>query len=232
MSPSRRAIVTCGPGLTPIDAVRRITNFSTGELGVRLAECLLDHGWEVVCFKSTAATYRNPEGGGLTLREFTTNAHLEELLAATPEAAETAVVFHAAALSDYVVDAVHSLDGHRIEARKISSRLPGLQVTLKPAPKVLPKLRSLFPNASIVGWKFELEGDQASALEAGHLQILENSTALCVINGAAFGDGFGILDPQGACKVTLTRSDLCQSLTLWAKTLVTKPLDKDLALEG
>jgi len=232
MPTSRRAIVTCGPGLTPIDAVRRITNFSTGELGVRLSECLLDHGWEVICFKSAAATYRNPEGGGLTLREFTTNTHLEELLATTPEAPEIAVVFHAAALGDYVVDSIHSLDGHRIEARKISSRLSGLQVTLKPAPKVLPKLKTFFPNAKVVGWKFELEGDQASALEAGHLQILENSTALSVINGAAFGDGFGILDPQGACRLTLTRSELCQHLAMWAKGLVAKPLDKGLALEG
>ncbi|HVY71907.1 MAG TPA: phosphopantothenoylcysteine decarboxylase, partial [Verrucomicrobiae bacterium] len=33
-----KVIVTCGPSYEPIDEVRRLTNFSTGELGVLLAE--------------------------------------------------------------------------------------------------------------------------------------------------------------------------------------------------
>ena len=30
-----KVIVTCGPSYEPVDEVRRITNFSTGELGVQ-----------------------------------------------------------------------------------------------------------------------------------------------------------------------------------------------------
>ena len=70
MSRPPRAVVTCGPSLSHIDAVRRITNFSTGELGVRLAEALLENGWEVLCFKGAGATYRNPEGSALKLLPF------------------------------------------------------------------------------------------------------------------------------------------------------------------
>jgi phosphopantothenoylcysteine synthetase/decarboxylase len=46
-----KVIVTCGPGYEPIDQVRRITNFSTGELGVRLCNELARAGFEVFCLK-------------------------------------------------------------------------------------------------------------------------------------------------------------------------------------
>ena len=39
-----KIIVTCGPSYEPIDEVRRITNFSTGELGSRLARALARAG--------------------------------------------------------------------------------------------------------------------------------------------------------------------------------------------
>lgn len=215
-----RAVVTCGPSLSPIDAVRRITNFSTAELGVRLTESLLEHGWEVICFKGSGATYRNPEGGALTLREFSTNTDLHSLLHSEPEREKVSVVFHAAALSDYEVTSVQTLTGEPLQERKISSHLPGLQLILQPAPKLLPELSALFPKARIVGWKFELEGDRQAALEKARHQLHENNSALCVVNGAAFGTGFGILDPQGACQTTLTRGELCNHLTVWAGRLL------------
>ncbi|MEI6872045.1 MAG: phosphopantothenoylcysteine decarboxylase [Verrucomicrobiota bacterium] len=214
------AIVTCGPGVSPIDAVRRISNFSTGELGVRLTECLLEHGWNVVCFKSTAATHPSPTGARLSLELFTTNAELEQKLQALPQPEAVRVVFHAAALSDYEVNQVLSLDGELLESPKFSSRLPGLNVVLTPARKVLPELRTIFPEARVVGWKFELEGDTASAVQRGAAQLRENDSALCVVNGAAFGEGFGILTPQGALTRVPTRSELCMWLTRWATSLV------------
>ncbi len=220
MSLSRRAIITCGPSITPIDAVRRITNFSTGELGVRLAECLLENGWQVVCFKGSTATYRNPEGEGLVLREFSTNDDLKQLLSNTEHAGEISVVFHAAALSDYEVDSIQTLDGNLLEARKISSRLSGVQLFLRPAPKLLPEIPRMFPKARIVGWKFELEGDREQALETARKQITDNKIALSILNGTAFGEGFGILDPQGACQIAQTRSELCQKLADWANRLL------------
>jgi phosphopantothenoylcysteine synthetase/decarboxylase len=220
MNPTPLAVVTCGPGISPIDAVRRISNFSTAELGVRLTECLLEHGWTVLCFKGSGSSYRNPEGSALVLREFSTNADLHTLLISEEARENVSVVFHAAALSDYEVTGVQTLDGEPLQARKISSRLPGLQITLQPAPKLLPELAALFPKARIVGWKFELEGDRSLALERAKQQLQENNSALCVLNGAAFGDGFGILDPQGSCQTAPTRGELCHLLTVWAGRLL------------
>jgi phosphopantothenoylcysteine synthetase/decarboxylase len=214
------AIVTCGPGVSPIDSVRRISNFSTGELGVRLSECLLEHGWDVVCFRSTASTYPAPNGTRLRLEAFTTNEELEEKLLSFEKPEEVRVIFHAAALSDFIVSQVLSLEGEPIDSPKFSSRLPGLNLVLTPARKILPQLPQLFPVARVIGWKFELEGDQTSALLRGADQIRENGSALCVVNGAAYGNGYGILTPQGALTKMFTRSDLCTWLTCWATSLV------------
>jgi phosphopantothenoylcysteine synthetase/decarboxylase len=55
-----KVIVTCGPSSEPIDEVRRITNFSTGELGIQLSNGLARAGFEVFCFKGAASTYSGP----------------------------------------------------------------------------------------------------------------------------------------------------------------------------
>jgi len=54
-----KVIVTCGPSYEPIDQVRRLTNFSTGELGVHLSNQLARAGFEVF-FASRVAEQRIP----------------------------------------------------------------------------------------------------------------------------------------------------------------------------
>ena len=55
-----KVTVTCGPSYEPIDQVRRLTNFSTGELGVHLSNQLIRAGFGVFCFKGSGATYPGP----------------------------------------------------------------------------------------------------------------------------------------------------------------------------
>jgi phosphopantothenoylcysteine synthetase/decarboxylase len=218
--PIPRAIVTCGPGITPIDGMRRITNFSSGELGVRLTECLLEYGWEVTCFKSEGSTYRDPAGMNLLLGTFATNEDLDAQLRAVENPEGVHVVFHAAALSDYRVVSVCTHKGEPLTAKKIPSHHAGLQIFLEPSTKLLPGLSTLFPSARIVSWKFEMDGDAATALEKGLNQLHDHSCSLCVVNGAALGSGFRILDPQGSQNEVQTRSELCTWLAKWASRLM------------
>jgi len=51
---STKVIVTCGPSYEPIDQVCRLTNSSTGELGVHLSNHLARAGFEVFCLKGRA----------------------------------------------------------------------------------------------------------------------------------------------------------------------------------
>ena len=54
--PSVRAWVTCGPGSEPIDAVRRITNHSTGAHGAAPTDALDDAGFDVTAWVGEGAS--------------------------------------------------------------------------------------------------------------------------------------------------------------------------------
>ncbi len=186
MPDSPIAVVTCGPAYEPIDSVRRITNHSTGEIGVFLSDALAAKGFEVVCFRGEMASYPAPTSA--RVHPFTTNDSLEVLFDALPTA--PAAIFHAAALSDY---RVASVDGGRV-MNKIRSDLKELVIHLTPATKLLPLLPEKFPDALIVGWKYELDGTSEDAIERGNRQIATVGTAASVINGTAYGEGFGLLE--------------------------------------
>jgi len=184
-----RVIVTCGPSFEPIDEVRRITNASTGELGVRLTDALRAAGIEVILLKGSGATWRE-SGEGVFSQPFDTNADLLEHLKGTPDREGIAAVFHAAALCDFQVRKT-SHAGSSAVPGKIPSQLDQLVIELEPAPKVLAELRALFPQSLLVGWKYEVDGDRASAIQKAWRQIIDNRSNACVVNGRAYGSGFG-----------------------------------------
>jgi phosphopantothenoylcysteine decarboxylase/phosphopantothenate--cysteine ligase len=207
-----KVAITCGPAMAPIDEVRRITNFSTGELGITMANDFAAAGHEVVCFKGEMATTTKPLADAVKLRRFTTNDDLFAKFQALAAEGDTDVILHAAALCDYEVDAVLDEGGREQHSAKIPSRAGVLTLRLRPARKVLPALRDLFPNARIVGWKYELVGSREDALAAGARQLTEARTDLCVVNGAAYGKGFGLLEPSGALAYAGAREELCAML--------------------
>jgi phosphopantothenoylcysteine decarboxylase/phosphopantothenate--cysteine ligase len=110
-------------------------------------------------------------------------------------------VFHAAAVSDFTFGTIwnRAEDGTLQEVRsaKIPSRGGVLLAELRPAPKILAELRGWYPQAYLTGWKYELEGDQAQAMARGRQQLEENQTDACVVNGRAYGNGFGLVSPGG-----------------------------------
>ena len=198
MNPSSskgRVVVTCGPSYEPIDEVRRITNHSTGQLGFCLSNRLARAGWEVLCLKGVGALHADLERGVERL-PFSTNDHLLERLTAIPQREEITAVFHAAALCDFKVGHSLDADGRPVESAKISSRAGEITLVLTPATKLIGHMRGLFPKAALIGWKYELNGDRADVVEKGIRQLTENHTDLCVLNGRAFGRGFGILEGQ------------------------------------
>ena len=188
-SPKPLAVVTCGPASAPIDSVRRITNFATGEIGSILSQALLKAGWDVLCLRGEGSTFPAPEG--VHIRMFSTNDSLVALFQSLPVAPNA--IFHAAALCDFQVASIEGGSG----MKKIPTRDGALTLHLEPAPKILPRLREWFPQAFIVGWKYELDGERPAALAKGAVQIRDCRTNACIVNGAAYGEGFGILLPDG-----------------------------------
>jgi len=97
-----RIVITSGPSYEPIDHVRRLTNFSTGELGTLLAEVFAAAGHQVVCFRGETSTFPPPLAP-VEVFPFKTNADLEAGLRRLLLKEEVAIVFHVAALCDFRV---------------------------------------------------------------------------------------------------------------------------------
>lgn len=177
--------MTCGPAHEPLDSVRRITNFATGEIGAILSGALLDAGWDVICFRGEGATASFPKR--IDVRPFSTNESLADAIRSLHQ--DPGVIFHAAALCDFQVAAIDGAGGQS----KISSRSGEILVRLRPALKLLPFFREWFPQARIIGWKYELDGTQAEAVSKARAQMEDAKTDACVVNGAAYGHGFGLV---------------------------------------
>jgi phosphopantothenoylcysteine synthetase/decarboxylase len=218
-----RAIVTCGPSSEPIDEVRRLTNFSTGELGTLLSAALVRAGIETVCLRGIAATW--PERpAGADLRPFLTNDDLRRELQQLASTASWDAVFHCAALADFRVIALRGSSGSALNLPKISSYEPRLTIELEPAVKLLPQLRAWFPSARLIGWKYELNGTREDAVATASRQIEQYHTDACVLNGRAYGSGFAIITRDGTLTPVESKETLCHHLIRTFLSIPQKPL--------
>lgn len=216
-----RLLITFGPAWEPLDGARRLTNMSTGRLGVQLANAFLEAGWEVHCLRGEGATY----AGAVHTHEvetFTTNDELADKLERISRLRRVDAVFHAAALCDYRIARVSNAVGEEVRSAKIATRDGRLLLELEPATKVLPRLRGWFPNARIVGWKYELAGTRQDAFAKAWRQLGDCRTDACVLNGSAYGDGFALCRPDGQVDACSGPTQLAVVLERWlAGELVT-----------
>jgi phosphopantothenoylcysteine decarboxylase/phosphopantothenate--cysteine ligase len=211
-----RIVITSGPSYEPLDRVRRLSNFSTGELGTLLAEGFAEAGHGVLFFRGVASTFAAPMYP-VEVVPFTTNDDLSSSLHRLMGRDEVTMVFHAAALCDYRVAEVRHADGTPVEGGKIASRDGGLQVTLEPAPKLIAGLRRLFPAAILIGWKYEFDGTVNDVIAKGRRQMDDYLTDACVLNGEAYGPGFGVVARSGEQVHLPDKAALCRFLIDWAE---------------
>lgn len=197
---STAVLTTCGPTFEPLDRVRRLTNFSTGRLGTLAANYFRRLGQASTLLRGEQATFRGADEG-VEVEEFTTTADLLARLQRREENPPRAV-FHAAAVADFSVGRLFRklADGTLAEVAegKATTRGGTLLAELVPTPKILPQLRGFFPRAVLVGWKYEVDGSPADVRDRGMEQLAACGTDYCVLNGPAYGPGFGLLSPNGA----------------------------------
>jgi phosphopantothenate---cysteine ligase (CTP) len=201
-----RIVITGGPSSEPIDRVRMITNQSTGELAVLLARKLMAAGNDVELFLGRGSIFRTSSA-----EFFNTNEDLERLLGEIVNREGVHAVLHAAALADFRVASI-LVEGRKQGVAKISSTAEAIQLRLVPKPKVISRLRHLFPKAFIIGWKFELDGSPADLVGKGVQQIRAYETNACIVNGSAFGPGFGYCDENGLVHSVGNKEELADLL--------------------
>ena len=200
-------LVTIGPTQEPLDAMRLISNRSTGELGTLLAAALAERGHRVIALRGTGSTASLAalEHEFIWIVPFTTTENLRRELEKIASEEQVDAIFHAAAVSDFYLPGAGT--------GKIPTKQGALTLTLEPTPKILPLLREWFPSARIVGWKFEASGNRQDVIAVGTAQIASSHTDACVLNGPSYGEGFGVLKASGGLIHLMDRKALCQHLT-------------------
>ena len=158
-----RILITSGATREPIDAVRFLSNISTGRTGALLADALVTRGHTVTLLHGEAAVRPS---SAVTARSFSSTADLQSQLQRLLGTGIFDAVIHAAAVSDYRPAETSS--------GKLSSYAPELTLRLVPTPKLLPQLKSYAPPTPlplrVIGFKLTAGADpEARALAVSKL---------------------------------------------------------------
>lgn len=193
-------LITSGGTTVPIDPVRNISNNSTGRFGAAIATQALQAGMNVTYL--AAQTAESPftvnadlhtSSGmqdvmaaiharhalylqhGACYREHRFQTYdeyairLEELV----KEQKPSIVILAAAVSDYLIA--------NYSDEKINSSA-ALQLQLKPAPKLINKIKQWLPETFLVGFKLLVNASAEELLAAASASIKSNNLDLCVAN--------------------------------------------------
>ena len=173
-------LITSGPTRGPIDAVRYITNKSTGRLGVLMAAEALRRGASVTFVYGRGSLV--PDDGllgeealpRLRLREVETVDDLLEAMKEELDRQPFDAVLHSMAVLDYV------------PASYADSKTPSGQdewlIRLVRAPKVIKIIKELQPTSLLISFKLEAGKSQEELVEAAHRSLLANKADLVLAN--------------------------------------------------
>lgn len=208
-----RILVTSGATREPIDAVRFLSNVSTGRTGALLADALTQHGHTltllhgVTAVRSTRATVSET---------FDSTADLQARLQRLLGTGDFDAVIHAAAVSDYRPDTSHT--------GKLSSYAPELTLRLVPTPKLLPSLKSYAPRPlRVIGFKLTAGADDAGR-HAAVAKLFSSGTVDAAIHNdmddLATGDNRPFHAWQSALRAPTPLAGI-PALVTWLHTFVT-----------
>jgi phosphopantothenoylcysteine decarboxylase/phosphopantothenate--cysteine ligase len=159
-------LVTAGPTEEPLDAVRYISNRSSGKMGYALAEASRRRGARVVLVSGPTHLEPSP---GCVLERVRTAAEMAQ--AVFRHFAQTTVVLMAAAVADFRPAEVH--------AGKVKKRDALPVVKLEPTPDILAEIaRRRRPEQVIVGFAAETD----HVLENAAVKLREKQLDLVVAN--------------------------------------------------
>lgn len=155
-------LITSGGTSEPLDGVRAITNFSTGNTGAAMADYFSKRGDRVTLLRAESSA--RPESNAVSCKTFVTFRDLEQTLRFELSKTPLDAVIHLAAVGDYSVNAIES-DGRPVEATekgKIDST-NGITIHLKQNPKLVDHLREYSCNKNILVVAFKLTNTAAPA---------------------------------------------------------------------
>lgn len=167
----KKFIITAGGTSERIDNVRKITNSSSGKLGMLIADCLLKERNDILIYYVCSKNSLRPSDDRVHVLEVEGTLDLKNTLEDLLLSNEINYFIHSMAVSDYMTDFVTNLSNIKesitksnnideafenieaIKGNKISSYEDNLIVVLKPTPKIISIIKNLSPSTYLVGFK-------------------------------------------------------------------------------
>jgi len=165
-------LVTAGATREPLDAVRFLSNMSTGSTGATLADALAAHDHRVTLLRGESAV---APLSACEVEVFTSTEDLRVRLQRRLEGGIFDAVIMCAAVADYRPDC--TADG------KIGSDATELTIRLVRNPKILPELKSFSPRPlMVVGFKLTVGANAAAGRAAVAAQFAAGTVDAVVHN--------------------------------------------------
>lgn len=175
----KRVVVTAGGTQESVDAVRVISNKSSGKMGVALADACWSRGAHVTLLRAkNSVVPRFPIAEKLFESTNELEKHLKELI---PHAD---IVIHNAAVSDY-------LPSKTID-KKLDSR-KSFTMHLTPAKKILYQIKKWNPKTFLIGFKAVYQLSRKQLIAEGKKKLKASDADFIAVNDVGKpGIGFGV----------------------------------------
>lgn len=177
---SFNVLVTAGPTRSYMDAIRYLTNSSSGKMGFAFAREALARGASVTVIAGPTST--PPPSNSNIIRVGTTEEMLDAVRSELTKNYDLLVM--AAAPLDFAVAEKSN--------EKLSSESP-LTIKLVPLPKIISEARRLSKRLFIIGFKAEYGLSQKDLISRAHNRLADSGMDLIVANDLSRSDtGFGV----------------------------------------
>ncbi len=172
---SLRVLVTAGGTQEAIDDVRVLSNTSSGQTGIKIAEHLDHLGFDVTLAKAQNAVSSYLE----KQKKFTDFKSLDSLLHKELQENSYDCIIHAAAVSDYSVSKISfgNTTSKPDEVKKLSSEYESMDIHLVKNPKIVDQIKNYSKNRDIKLIAFKLTSNASPEEKTKAVEKLMNSSS-------------------------------------------------------
>src|SRR3989344_1012301 len=203
----KRIIVTSGATSEKIDAVRYITNRSSGKMGIAIAEECKRQGADILLLRS-----KNSKQPRYLIKEQLFSSTNDLLNLVRTNVKNYDYFYHAAAVSDF------SVKNPKIGKLSSTSRQ---KIELEPQIKIIDEIKKFNPKIHLIGFKTIFDYPRKDQEEAGRKKLQESKADAIIVNdisknGQGFESDFNeilIIRPKNALRLPLaTKTDLARKI--------------------
>ena len=230
----KKIIITSGGTSERIDNVRKITNSSSGKLGMTIANHLLQENNDIMIYYVCSKTSLRPTDERVKIIEIDGTIDLKNNIESLLINEHIDYFIHSMAVSDYMADYVTTIERIKesvkkhddideafknievIGGSKISSYEDNLVIVLKPTPKIISIIKNLSPSTYLVGFKLLDRVSKEELIEVAKRLRNKNNCDLVVANDLATirnGEHIGyIIDKNNEVEEAHGKDDIAKRL--------------------